>query len=215
MIEQLDVLIRWTPFLAGGFAWNIIITVLAALIGTIIGAGLAMMRHSTTVVLSRTGVVAPTFFRSTPTLVLMFYLATLIPDQVSLFDGDLLISIPNWFKATLAMTASQIGFNSMNIYNAVSDWRAGARTSAMLIIPNWLGAFLITLLSSSGASLVGVSELVSRVNTVIKAEGADYTIALYLYAISFFLLSGWFFISLIKTATSKLSAQYPVASTEV
>lgn len=213
MMEQLDILIKWTPFLATGFLWNIGITMVAVSIGTALGGLFAYMKHSSNQVIHATGSFIPSILRSAPTLVLMFYLATLLPDNISV-DGYI-IYIPNWFKAALAMTASQIGFNSLNIYAFIKQWRDGDIQAALMIIPNWLGAFLITLLSSSGASLVGVSELVSRVNTVIKTEGADYTIALYLYAISFFLMSGWLFTTLIKAATSKLSAQYPVASAEV
>lgn len=212
-MDQINVLINWTPFLAMGFLWNICITMVAVTIGTAIGAVFAYMKHSSNRAVHATGSFVPSVFRSAPTLVLMFYLATLLPDSISM-DGYI-IYIPNWFKAALAMTASQIGFNSLNIYAFIGQWRQGDIQAALMIIPNWLGAFLITLLSSSGASLVGVSELVSRVNTVIKAEGADNTIALYLYAISFFLLSGWFFILIIKLITSKLSAQYPIASAEV
>jgi polar amino acid transport system permease protein len=215
MMEQINVLIAWTPFLMGGFMWNIIISLLAAAIGTAIGYIIATMRASGNVGVSSVGTFMPTMFRSAPTLVLMFYLATLLPDEIPLFDNSLIIYLPNWFKATLAMTASQIGFNSLSIYSSMMHWRAGDKQSALMIIPNWLGGFLITLLSSSGASLVGVSELVSRVNTVIKAEGADNIIALYLYAITFFLLSGWAFTALIKVATSRLIAKAPVESVEM
>jgi polar amino acid transport system permease protein len=212
-MEQLDVLTRWTPFLAMGFLWNISITMVAVSIGTALGGLFAYMKHSKNPVIHATGSFIPSVLRSAPTLVLMFYLATLLPDSLTV--DSYVIYIPNWFKAALAMTASQIGFNSLNIYAFIDQWRRGDIQAALMIIPNWLGAFLITLLSSSGASLVGVSELVSRVNTVIKTEGADNTIALYLYAISFFLVSGWIFTTLIKAATSKLAAQYPVASAEV
>jgi polar amino acid transport system permease protein len=213
-MDQINVLIHWTPFLTIGFLWNIGITIVAVTIGTAAGGLFALMKYSPNRIIHTVGSFVPTIFRSAPTLVLMFYLATLLPDNI-IIDGYFTIDIPNWFKAALAMTASQIGFNSLNIYTFIGQWRAGDTQAALMIIPNWLGAFLITLLSSSGASLVGVSELVSRVNTVIKAEGPDNIIALYLYAIMFFLLSGWFFISIIKIATSKLSQQYPVASAEI
>jgi len=48
-------------------------------------------------------------------------------------------------------------------------------------------SLLITLLASSLASLIGVSELVGRCNVVIAATGTVYMAAIYFYASLIFL----------------------------
>jgi len=57
----------------------------------------------------------------------------------------------------------------------------------MLFIPNCMNGFMITFLASSGASLVGVNELVGRTSTVIKTFDTDYSLIFYSYAACLFL----------------------------
>lgn len=93
------------------------------------------------------------------------------------------------------MCASPIGFTSWNLHTAMLLWKNGNRSAAIVFVPNWLSGFNITLLSSSTASLVGVSELVSRCNTIIAATNSGETIFIYMLAsltfISFSLLFSW------------------------
>ena len=42
--EIVQILMVWTPFLLEGFVWNILISLVAMTIGTVIGAVLARMR---------------------------------------------------------------------------------------------------------------------------------------------------------------------------
>ena len=43
--ETIDVLWVWSPYLAEGFGWNIIVSLLAMAIGTIVGLALASLRE--------------------------------------------------------------------------------------------------------------------------------------------------------------------------
>lgn len=189
MMETLDLLRTWTPFLLGGFAVNIGIAILATAIGTGFGAILALLRFSR----HRSVVVAvdafTSFIRNVPTLVWLFFLATLTPNEINLTE-DVVVVFPPWLKASIALSASPLGFTSWNLYASVLAWRRDERNAALLFIPNWLGGFLITLLASSVSSLVGVSEIVGRCNTIISATGASHMIPIYLYAsIIFFAFS--------------------------
>ena len=59
---------------------------------------------------------------------------------------------------------------------------------ALLFIPGWLNGFIITVIASSNASVVGVDELISRCNNVINASGhTTLMIPIYLYGMLFFL----------------------------
>lgn len=182
--DTLDVLWTWTPFLLEGFYWNIVIAVLATLLGTVVGGILAVMHLSSSRLVARVVACVVSFFRNVPSLVLLFYAATLIPNQLSL--GDTVVAIPDWFKATIALAGSPIGFTALNLHTSILLWREGRRRSALLFIPNWLGGFLITVLASSTASLVGVNELVGKCNTVIAATGTTYLFPIYVYALCMF-----------------------------
>lgn len=184
----LDVLRIWTPFMLGGLAWNILIAITAMIIGTIVGGLFSMLLLSETRAVNRVANFVISFFRNVPTLVLVFYLATLLPNQWVWFEGQFVIPLPSWFKASLALAGSPLGFAAWNVSASVLAWKNDERQIAMLFIPNWLSAFLITFMASSVASLVGVDELVGRCNTIINATSSVHMIPIYLYA------SAWFFV---------------------
>src|SRR5690606_8060014 len=77
-----EVLWTWTPFLLEGFYWNVVIAVLATLFGTTIGGLLALLQLSSSRMLTGGVAVLVSFFRNVPSLVLLFYVATLIPNQL-------------------------------------------------------------------------------------------------------------------------------------
>jgi polar amino acid transport system permease protein len=45
-MNTLQALVTWTPFLLGGFLWNILIAALAMVLGTAVGSCLAWLRLS-------------------------------------------------------------------------------------------------------------------------------------------------------------------------
>jgi His/Glu/Gln/Arg/opine family amino acid ABC transporter permease subunit len=104
-MDRIGSLIAWTPFLVGGFSLNILIALTATAIGTVAGALLCMMMLSTRRLpqMAARGVCA--FFRTIPTLVLVFYLATFIPNQIVVWDQHV-IDLPKWISASIAFAAS-------------------------------------------------------------------------------------------------------------
>ncbi|AUN94609.1 ABC transporter permease subunit [Pseudazoarcus pumilus] len=182
--DSLEVLWTWTPFLLEGLYWNVVITLLATMLGTCVGGVLAVLHLSPSRFIARGVGFVVSVFRNVPSLVLLFYAATLIPNQIDL--GGTIVNIPDWLKASIALAASPTGFTALNLHTSILYWRQGQRRAAMLFIPNWLGGLMITLLASSTASLVGVSELVGQCNTVIAATGTTYLVPIYVYALCLF-----------------------------
>lgn len=181
--ETLTALMVWSPFLLGGFAWNVFIAFLALLIGTAVGGGLALARISQNRRLHRSATLLSGFFRNIPTIAFMFYTTTMLPNEFIWPATGEVYAVPGWIKAALALSAAQIGFSSDQLGNAVLAWRGRQYGTALLFIPNWVNGFVITVLASTSSSLVGVGELVSRCNTVINASGnSDLMIPVYLYA---------------------------------
>jgi len=184
-IEIVHVLLVWTPFLAGGFAWNILISLVAMAIGTVLGAALARLRLSGRKSLASAGLAITELMRNIPTFVFLFYLAFLIPVEFEVLGQ--IYSFPAWLKAALALSVAVVGFVSDNLFVAWRHWRSDNRPAALLFIPSWTMYLLIIVMASSTASVIGVGEIVSRCNVVIAAVGGDeMMIWAYAYAIGYF-----------------------------
>jgi polar amino acid transport system permease protein len=178
---------RWTPFLAGGFVWNIIISVIAMALGTLAGTLLAFMRESSEGLLRRVSLCLTEFARNVPTFVFLFYVSYLIPPELQI--AGVALSCPGWVKASLALSIAVVGYVSDNLSPVIRDWRNGQRESALLFLPSWTTYLLIIVMASSTASVIGVSEIVSRCNTVVDATGkSELLVWIYLYAMM------WFFV---------------------
>ena len=187
--ETLAVLATWTPYLLQGFGWNILIALVAMLLGTAVGGVLALMRLSSVPFAVRFSGVITEFSRNIPTIVFQFYLAVMLPGQWLLPGTDWVIDIPGWVKASMALSVAVVGFTSDNLQKAISDWRQGSHAAALLFVPSWSSYLLIIVIASSTASIIGVNEIVSRCNSVINATGdTRLMIPVYLYASFFFLI---------------------------
>jgi polar amino acid transport system permease protein len=120
--EILSMLWTWTPFLAGGFAWNILISLVAMLIGTIFGALLARLRLFGRGPLAHASLLLTELTRNIPTFVFLFYLAFLIPTEFAV--AGQLYAFPVWLKASLALSVAVIGFVSDNLLVALQHRKA-------------------------------------------------------------------------------------------
>ena len=182
-----DELVRWTPFLAGGFVWNIVISFAAMVLGTVIGAGLAFMREARGALLVKPSLALTGLARNVPSLAFLFYIAFLLPSELDVFG--LAVGIPAWVKASMALSIAVVGYVSDTLSVVIRDWRAGKRENALLFLPSWTTYLLLIVIMSSTASLIGVSEIVSRCNTVIAATGkSEMLVWIYLYAMLWFFL---------------------------
>lgn len=188
--ELTDLLWTWTPFLAAGFGWNVVVSLIAMAIGTVLGALLAHARIAASRGLARTAVGLTSVSRNVPTFVFLFYLAFMLPNEVAV--GGLALPIPPWVKASLALSVAVVGFISDTLAAALADRRRGRPETMDLFLPAWMTYFLIIVMASSTASVIGVSEIVSRANTVIGATGRDdLMVWIYLYAMLWFLGFCW------------------------
>ena len=187
--DVLRVLWIWTPFLLGGFALNVLIAASAMVIGTSFGWCLALLRLSVKPRMVRVSLFVSEITRNIPTIVFQFYLVLMLPSEFTLPGTSIIIGFPSWFIASMALAVAVVGFTSDNLTKALRDWRKGDRSVAFLFIPSWTSYMLIIVIASSTASIIGVSELVSRCNTVVNATGrTDLMLPVYLYACVLFFL---------------------------
>ncbi|MFD1560976.1 ABC transporter permease subunit [Paraburkholderia silviterrae] len=189
LAETLRTLAAWTPWLLGGFAWNIAISLTAQTIGTLVGYLLALSRTSQQVALARATTVVTELMRNTPTFVFQFYLVFMLPGKLTMPFDLPSVAFPSWLKAALALSLAVAGFTSDCLTDALSRHPGEQRQALARFLPVWSSYFVIIVMASSVASVIGVSELVSRCNTVINASGTtDMMLWVYLYAMA------WFFV---------------------
>jgi polar amino acid transport system permease protein len=121
------------------------------------------------------------------------------------FTG-LVLTFPVWLKASLALAVAVVGFTSDNLAVALQEWKNGNHRAAFLFVPSWTSYALIIVMASSTASIIGVSELVSRCNTVINATGnTQLMLPIYLYACLFFFAFCWPLTLLMKRISATLA----------
>jgi polar amino acid transport system permease protein len=174
--EIISVLWTWTPYLIAGFGWNILIAMVAMTVGTAIGATLAFAGVSSSPNSVKSSSVVTELSRNIPSVVFQFYLAIMLPS-----------SVPGWIKASLAIAVTVAGFTSDYLKPAILDWRAKEYSKAILFVPNWTSYFLIVVIVSASASLIGVNEIISRCAVVINAtDNVAIMLPIYLYASLFF-----------------------------
>lgn len=184
--EALPLLWAWTPFMLEGFVWNIVVSLTSMLLGTALGALLAAARAGNAPRPARLASTVTHITRNVPTFVFLYYLAFLLPFELEI--GGRLVAFPPWVKASLALSVAVIGFVSDNLLTAIRARRAGDHTAALLFLPSWTMYFVIIVMASSTASVIGVPELVSRANTIIGAVGNDAVMLwVYAYAMLIFL----------------------------
>ena len=203
-----EALIAWTPYLAGGFGWNMIVSLAAMAIGTPVGMLLAVLRELSGWGVKQSGSVLTILARSAPTFVMLFYLAYAVPGSFEI--GGLVVVVPAWFKASLALGIAVAGYVSDNALAALRHLRRHETAEALLFLPSWTSYFLIIVMASATASVIGVPELVHRAETVIGAiDKTEFAFWVYLYAMVWFLAFAGVVSLAMRLLRSRLSGWTP------
>ena len=198
---------KWTPLLATGFMWNLIMSVLAMAIGTVNGTLLGIAQMSLTPSVRKSAWFVTQFLRNAPWLVLMFYVMYLVPFQIHI--GHTTIPFPDWIKATLGFSLPVMANVSELVRGAIQSIPSGQREAAeslaltrrqvfwLVIIPQcvkrtlppWMNLYAILTQSTVLASVVGVVEMVTAAQEVLGAESEPYLLLpIYIYVLLWFFL---------------------------
>lgn len=221
----MTVLLNWTPTLATGFGFNILISVASMAIGTTLGVGLGILQVSTNSVVRRISWLITQFFRNSPWLVLLFYCILLIPFQVEIFGVT--VPLPGWFKAIVGLSLPVMANMSEYMRGAIQSipsgqWESSAslgftRTQTMRdvilpqtikrVLPSWMNLYAVLTMATPLVSIVGVNEVMSLTRAALSAESrVELLIPMYLYILC------WFFIYCypISLATARLERKFAV-----
>jgi polar amino acid transport system permease protein len=219
----LELIIKWTPLLAKGFGFNLLISAMAMLVGTVSGLLLGLARISLMAPVRGTSWIVVQFFRNAPWLVLLFFVMFLMPFEFHI--GGLTVPFPDWIKATLGLALPIMANFAEIVRGAVqsipsAQWEA-ARSLAFSrrqtlwqiilpqcikrMLPPWMNWYAILTMATTVTSIVGISEVMTMVGRVTAAEGrTDLLIPIYSYVLL------WFFIYCYPIAlwTQRLELRY-------
>ena len=221
----IELLIKWTPLLATGFLFNLLISFLAMALGTVAGVLLGFARISLLAPVRGASWIVMQFFRNAPWLVLLFFVMFLLPFEFRI--GNTTVPFPDWIKATLGLALPIMANMSEIVRGAVqsiptAQWEA-ARSLAFSrrqtlwqiilpqcikrMLPPWMNWYAILTMATTLASVVGVSEVMTITGRITNAEGrTDLLIPIYGYV----LLAFFVYCYPIARWTRRLEARYVV-----
>lgn len=221
------VLMRWTPLMLWGFGFNILISLLAMALGTVLGTALGLMQVSLLAPVRGSSWLLTQFFRNAPWLVLLFFCMFLLPFEFRV--AGLRIPFPDWIKAVLGLSLPVMANVSEIVRGAVQSipsgqWEASyslgfsrRQTLGEIILPQcikrmlppWMNLYAILTMATVLASVVGVAEVMTITQRVLGAEArGDLLLAFYSYILL------WFFLYCYPIArlTQRLELRYAVNS---
>lgn len=200
-------LLDWLPYLASGFAMNILISVLAMSAGTLAGVTLGAMELSASRLVRAPAVAYVQVFRNAPHLVLIFATTYIFPFEIVVAGNYL--PFPDWLKAVFGLAIPASAYGAEIVRGAIqsvptTQWDAAkgvgmsrGQTLRWIILPQclrralppWMNLYASITMSTALASLVGVHELLhaaTDASTAVRRD--DFTIAVYLTVLAAFFL---------------------------
>lgn len=204
-------LLHWTPSFAVGFSLNLLISFVAMLVGTLIGWGIACGRTSCSRHYSWPSNFITGIFRNIPSFVFMFYIAFIIPIEFEWRDED--YRFPTWIKASIALAVPVVGFASDQFFRLFREIKQENHIALPMFFVSWTQYFLIIIMASSTASVIGVHEIVGRANTAIAVtRDPNIMLWIYLYVAAWFLLAATLINGLLKWISNHLKNRYKPSS---
>ena len=155
----------YVPSLLGGMATNFEISIVALLLGLVVGMPFAALRFYG----GRAGIafaaIVVSLMRAAPTFVVMFFLLNVVRD-VSLFGMKLAMS--GVMTVAVSLVPYSAAYTADAGVEALRQWDRGSPLGALLFLPNITRAFFVIVMASGAAAAIGVPEGIS----VILRESA-------------------------------------------
>lgn len=223
----ITILADWTPTLLKGFGFNVLISIMAMAIGTVLGVFLGVFQVSHVKLIRSFAWLITQFFRNSPWLVLLFYCILLIPFKIEIFGAT--IPFPAWIKAVIGLSLPVMAYMSEFMRGAIlsiptGQWesanslgfsRRQTMTDIILpqtvkrVLPSWMNLYAVLTMATPLVSIIGVNDVMALTRAALSAESrVDLLIPMYLYILC------WFFLYCypISTITAKLERRYAVAT---
>lgn len=198
-------LLQWSPALATGFAQNILISLLAIAIGSLLGLIVGALGLSPLWLVRLPSRIWVQLFRNAPWLVLIYFTTYVFPFEIVI--GHTYIPFPDWIKVTLGL-ALPASANVAEIFRGAiasipsTQWEA-ARSLAFTrgqifrsiilpqclkrMLPPWMNLYAVVTMGTALASLVGVHDVIDTAqiasNTVNQT---GFTVIVYFSLLALF-----------------------------
>jgi polar amino acid transport system permease protein len=187
--SPMQVIVKWAPLLLTGFSFNILISALSMLLGTVAGLGVGLGLLSEIAPIRQVSWALTQIFRNAPWLVLLFFVMFLVPFQITIFGVT--IPFPDWIKATVGFALPVMANVAEVVRGAVKSvpstqweaaealaftrhqtmWRIILPQCVKRMLPPWMNIYSLVTMSTVLASIVGVSEMLTLTAQVHAAEG--------------------------------------------
>ena len=200
-----EVLLRWAPLLLKGFVFNVIISISAMAIGTLVGTALGLGQISLFGWVRKVAWFVTQFFRNSPWLVLLFFAMFLLPFEIKI--GSVTIPLPDWLKAIIGLSLPVMANVSEIVRGAVVSlpsgqweaaeslafsrnqmlWRIILPQCVKRMLPPWMNLYAVLTMATVLASIVGVSEIMTLTGQALAAEGGRTDLLMPMYSFVLFL----------------------------
>lgn len=188
-VRPFNALLRWAPFLiTKGFLFNILISFLCLLFGTIVGVLLGLGQVSLLRPVRVMSWFITQLFRNSPWLVILFIVMLALPYEVTIFGKPYFF--PAWIKAVFGLSLPIMANISEIVRGAVksvpnTQWEAAeslafSRLQTMWriilpqcfkrMIPPWMNWYAILTMATPLVSILGVEEVVNLTRQAIVSE---------------------------------------------
>lgn len=216
-------LYEWSPALAVGFGQNILISLLAIAIGSVLGLLIGALGVSPLWITRLPARIWVQVFRNAPWLVLIYFTTYVFPFELHI--GTSWIAFPDWVKVTIGL-ALPASANVAEIFRGAigsipsTQWEASrslAFTRGQIfrsiilpqcfkrMLPPWMNLYAVITMGTALASLVGVHDLIDTAqiasNTVNRT---GFTVLIYFSVLALF----FFYCYPISRLTQHLERRY-------
>ena len=155
----------YVPSLLGGMVTNFEISIVALLLGLVVGMPFAALRFYGGRASVAFAAIVISLMRAAPTFVVMFFLLNVVRD-VSLFGAKLAMS--GVMTVAVSLVPYSAAYTADAGVDALRQWDRGSPLGALLFLPNVTRAFFVIVMASGAAAAIGVPEGIS----VILRESA-------------------------------------------
>jgi polar amino acid transport system permease protein len=187
--DATEALWRWAPFLVwSGFFFNVLISLMAMAIGTVLGALLGLAQISPAKPLRWAAWSVTQLFRNSPWLVLLFIVLLALPFEFEI--AGFVIEIPDWTKAVFGLSLPVMANISEIVRGAVlsvptAQWEAAESLAftrrqtlwqiilpqvVKRMIPPWMNWYAILTMATPLCSVLGVEELITLSRQAMEGE---------------------------------------------
>ncbi|RCW81844.1 amino acid ABC transporter permease [Phyllobacterium bourgognense] len=198
-------LLEWIPYLASGFAMNILIALCAMVLGTLVGVLFGILELVPYRLLRYPVVAYVQIFRNAPHLVLIFATTYIFPFEIVVFGNYL--PFPDWVKAVIGLAIPASAYIAEITRGAIlsiptTQWEAAKglgfsrnQTLRRIILPQclrrslppWMNVAASITMGTALASLVGVHELLHAATDASTAvRRLDFTVIAYIVVMAAF-----------------------------